>query len=74
MGTRFSEGELDELLDQLDFEELDLINRYVDPDVSSFPVQARSREAGVDRLFPLLTPHPIDLWKLRSLQVFLQFW
>ena len=31
--TRFSEGELDELLDQLDFEELDLINKYVDPNV-----------------------------------------
>ena len=34
MGTRFTEGELDDLLDQLDLEELDLINRYVDPDVS----------------------------------------
>ena len=33
MGTRFTEGELDDLLDQLDLEELDLINRYVDPDV-----------------------------------------
>jgi hypothetical protein len=39
--TRFTEDELDNLLDQLDLEQLDLINRYVDPDVSlaagSFP-------------------------------------
>lgn len=42
MGTRFTEGELDDLLDQLDLEELDLINKYVDPNVSSISMDITS--------------------------------
>jgi len=48
MGTRFSEGELDELLDQLDFEELDLINKYVDPNESRLPARERPTESRYD--------------------------
>lgn len=48
MGTRFTEGELDDLLDQLDLEELDLINRYVDPDESRLPARERPTESRYD--------------------------
>merc|ERR1711970_1539028 len=48
MGTRFTEGGLDDLLDQLDLEELDLINRYVDPDESRLPARERPTESRYD--------------------------
>merc|ERR1711970_79387 len=48
MWTRFTEGELDDLLDQLDLEELDLVNRYVDPDESRLPARERPTESRYD--------------------------
>jgi len=46
--SKFSEGELDELLDQLDLEELDLVNRYIDPDESRLPARERPTESRYD--------------------------
>jgi len=46
--TRFTEDELDNLLDQLDLEQLDLINRYVDPDESRLPARDRPTDSRYD--------------------------